>query len=111
MSDELREILIANFGRQWRHNWSLKLFSDDDIDRVIGQLSKFSVTHSVPNPYSNARDREFAISQPPGEVWVYLFPTFGQEWRWLTTALFADRVLLACPEPQMWLNVVKGTTA
>lgn len=86
VTGELTELLERWFGRRWPVEWEARV--DELPETHIGALTVDLLTWMEHVGQSPVEPRQ------PGEIYPAVAAQAGQEWRWLTAALFADRVLV-----------------
>jgi len=86
------ELLEHWLGKRWPTQWSAKL------DRLQQRSKAGLLADSL--LCLNELSESDPPTQQPGEVWTYAHPQPGDEYRWQTAALFADRVLVE--NPRYW---------
>ena len=108
VSVELGAVLTAWFGRSWQTRWTSRFAKLDQAAQIklIGEIGSVLVSRTV-GPADALDSTPPAPGPSPGEVWSHVRPVPGQEWRWLTASLFADRV--AVSTPVSWVNTVDET--
>ncbi|HEY1917186.1 MAG TPA: hypothetical protein VGH27_16590 [Streptosporangiaceae bacterium] len=82
----LTALLEQWFGKHWATRWEEKLDQMPDGHAAALFIDLIEWVQGLPEKASQPRQ--------PGEVFPAVVAKDGQEWRWLTAALFADRVLV-----------------
>jgi hypothetical protein len=86
--DELRDLLQRWFGKRWSTSWEARL--DEMSETHVGVLL-IDLLDWMEHVADNSNSTE---PRQSGEIFPAVVAQDGQEWRWLTAALFADRVLV-----------------